>query len=258
MLIENDEVERALLVLENVPAFFRDNPPSNLIKLREEIHSACLTTHAYLTSNCDADVTEEKALNVLNGLLRGRMVLEEVKRINEKEAQPVHIVDMGPGEYFVPIALKKMGLNFTYWPIALDARAAETAKPMIESHLQVKPHYHQTVLFLALEVIEHVPSVRDLVIEAFRHCRTNPHRIHISTPMYCYTDEHSDWNKPTGLPHLRAYTPTELMMTAHELFPQHRWELYPSQIMSVRGIRKDCADSGFLEVPREMLAQVSA
>lgn len=243
MLIEHDEVERALLVLDNVPAYYRDNMPSNLVKLREEIFAACCTTHAYLTSNCDSDVTADKAMGVLTGTARGVLIKAEVERYNAKNEIP-HIVDMGPGEYFVPIALKQLGLKFSYWPIALDKRAGEAAWPLIQSHVKPKPHHHDPVIFLALEVIEHLPSVQDIAIEAFRHCGTNPHRIHFSTPMYTYTTEHSDWSKPTGLPHLRAYTPAEFNAEVQKLFPNHALEVYTSQIMSIRGVRRDTPDDG--------------
>lgn len=232
-LVEADETERALLVLDNLPAFYRDNYPKNLKTLRDQIIKARITASGYLQNSYDSTVTTEGALNCFNALPRFKLIEQEVKRYNEKKVAP-HIVDMGPGEYPIPIALKAKGYQFSYKPIAMDQKAYKAAYELIKENLvetSSAPH-----IFCALEVIEHIPDTTDLATEMLSYCGVEPERIHLSTPLYTYDGSKKNWKKIAGQPHLRAYTPNEFFMEARSIFPGYNWEMYMGQIMSLRGI----------------------
>lgn len=243
-LIQLDEVERALVVLNNIPAYFRDHVPDNLVRIKKDILSSLCTSHAYLCSDLDSNVTEDKALAILGHTLRGQLIEAEVSRYNKNGETP-HIVDLGPGEYYVPIGLLKKGYQFSYWSVGLDRKAEAAARPLIESVL--KNEKKSPTIFLALEVIEHLPSTQDIVIECLRHCGAFPERIHLSTPCYTYDENEKEWRKPCGLPHLRAYTPKEFHEEVSKLFPGYQWIQGHGQIMSLRGSRLDKIDLGFQE-----------
>lgn len=238
-LIDYDEVERALLVLDNVPALYRQNPPPNLFKLKSEILGALCTTHAYLSSGLDSDVTKDKAMQV-SELLRGKLLVNEVARYNDKGIKP-HIVDMGPGEYFIPISLDAKGFEFTYTPIAIDQNAKMATAGLCERYKSENLDKRPTI-FVALEIIEHLPSTKDITIEAIRHCGGIPDRVHMSTPLFTYDDSPKDWNKPCGLPHLRAYTQHDFIEEARRLFPTHVWHYYSDKIQSLRGMKMGTVD----------------
>lgn len=243
-LVEGDEVERALIVLDNLPAFYRDNPPLKIQKLRQDILSSMVTAHAYLSATMDADVLPERADWELENLLRGKLVRAEVERYIKRGFHP-HIVDVGPGEYFVPIGLDRLGYEFTYKALAMDQKAASAARSFTEKHEGPGPQDKETAqIFLALEVIEHIASPRELAVEALRHCGRWPDRVHLSTPCYTF-DGRKDkaWRKLNGLPHLRAYTPKEFVREAESIFPGYHWSMYPETIMSLRGQRIDRIDS---------------
>lgn len=234
-LLHADETERALLVLDNVPAFYRDNPPPNLKKLRDDIVKARITPHGYLDCDYDSEVTIEKATENIS-LSRFQFVQDDVERFNKAD-KPPHIVDCGPGEYIIPIGLKSKGLQFTYEPLSMDQKAKNKAMPLIEDLIAVngdKPY-----IFCALEIIEHLPDPLDLATEALSHYTGSPDVIHMSTPLYTYDGRIKEWNKVGGLPHLRAYTPNEFFMTANRIFPGYKWDLFPGQIISLRGVRLD-------------------
>ncbi len=243
-LVEGDEVERALLVLDNLPAFYRDNPPINVQKLRQDILSSMVTAHAYMSATMDSEVIPERADWELENLLRGKLVRCEVERYIKRGFHP-HIVDVGPGEYFVPIALDRLGYDFTYKPLAMDQKAQRAALPFTEKHVSAgDPSKEKAQIFLALEVIEHIASPRELAVEALRHCGRWPDRVHLSTPCYTFDGRAGkDWRKKDGLPHLRAYTPREFIREAESIFPGYQWEMYNGQIMSLRGQRRDRIDS---------------
>lgn len=236
-LIFHDEVERALLVLENIPAYYRDHVPARLAALRLEIERARFTVHTYVESDLDATLPAGDAVATLRHLLRGRLAESEVRRYNEQGITP-HIVDMGPGGYVVPIALRELGVKFTYWDVALNAKARDATRDLPRV---AKPDANQPVIFLALEIIEHMPDPSEIFVEALRQSGKCPERIHLSTPLYTYDTEHLNW-RDTGLPHLRAYTPADFYISANQVFPGYEWTLFKDQIMSLRGQRRDVVD----------------
>ena len=233
-LLHADEVERALLVLDNLPALYRDNTPANLKKLRCDIIKARITPRGYLDSNYDAEVSVESALSNFEVNPRFKLIEDDVKAYNEKGITP-HIVDCGPGEYIIPIALKEKGHKFTYWPLAMDQKAKAVAMPLIESVVAGGI----ANIFCALEIIEHLPCPLDLATECLAECGGWPEMIHLSTPLYTYDGRIKEWNKPGGLPHLRAYTIPEFYMEASRIFPGYQWTIFPSTIISLKGVRLD-------------------
>ncbi len=239
-LVNLDEVERALLVLDNLPAYYRDHYPPLLLELRQNILKAQCTAHAYITSTMDSEINPEVSDLWIKGVLRGVLLEREVKRYNDAGLIP-HIVDIGPGEYHAPIGLKRLGAKFTYQPIAADKKAAEGAAPYL-ADISSRAVAVGPTIFLALEIIEHLPSTQDLLIECLRHCGAMPDRIHLSTPCYTFDTRLKDWNKPCGLPHLRAYTPMEFIAEAQRLFPGYQWQMYQSELISLRGLRRDLGD----------------
>lgn len=253
-LLDADETERALLVLDNLPAFYRDNPPLKLANLKRDILSAIVTPHAYLSSGLDAEVRPQDCQHLLNTLLRGMLIQREVARYNRFGRIP-HIVDMGPGEYFVPIGLQASHMRFTYWDLAVDQNTQRAAHPILQEVRKKEPEADQPLIFVALEIIEHLPNVFDIATEALRHCKRWPDRVHLSTPCYTYDATKKDWRKPCGLPHLRAYTPREFTAIAEQLFPRYQFEVFPSQIMSIRGMREGKIDSDPILHPTELKAQ---
>lgn len=242
--VEADEVERALWILNNLPGIYRDQMPLKLAKLRSEILKAMVTPHAYMSCDLDATVNKEENLKNFEILIRTKLVEGEAKRMQESGASLLNVVDVGPGEYMIPMGLKEKGVSFKYHPVFMDKKAYQAALPDIESVLDANYCTEpDTTIFLALEIIEHLPAPVDLATECLRHCGGWPARIHLSTPMYTYDGSAKHWRKPCGLPHLRTYTPGEFLMEAQRTFPGYQWQLYPGVIMSLRGMRNDMIDS---------------
>lgn len=241
MLLNADEVERALLFLDNVPAYFRDQPTERMKKMRGKILGAMVTAHAYMSSGLDANVVENPEHNkyLIDNLLRGQLVKHEVERYNKNGVSP-QIIDVGPGEYFIPLGLSAYDFGHWYFDVAMDQNTQAATRSLINRGKSSKtetPH-----IFVALEIIEHLADPRELAVEALRHCGKWPERVHLSTPLYCFDGKVKDWQKPCGLPHLRAYTPNEFINEAMRIFPNYKWEFFGSQPMSLRGQRSDTID----------------
>lgn len=232
-LIRFDEVERALVLLEQMPAPYRDNPFPEIEALKRDIKAALITPHAYMTASLDQDVTIEGARNNVLYMLRGKILVKEMDNLKGKHP---HIVDVGPGEYWAPLGLNELGYKFSYYPVAMDTIARAKATPLLMGIPAQRQEGAPTV-FVAHEIIEHLPSTQDLVIEALRHCGGWPDYVHLSTPCYTYDVQEKNWNRPNGLPHLRAYTPNEFIAEARKLFPGYNWEWKADQIQSLRGYK---------------------
>lgn len=244
MLIDADEVERALTVLSSVPAFYRDNRPAKIEAFKREIQRYLVTAHGYMTDAHDCDICDEaKAKSIVSNTLRGRLIARELEQIEGK----VHVVEVGPGEYWLPIGLDR---PFTYTPVAMDTRVFSQAK----EHVRVKSRLAPTKLsdvtrvFVACEVIEHISNPAELAWECNKYFEgLEPHYIHLSTPLYTYDSRPKDWEKHK-LPHLRAYTPSEFLAEASKIFPGYIWQIYFSPVMSIRGIHRSLGEKPSLNV----------
>lgn len=242
-LLRQDELERALLVLDNVPAIERMNPPPALLVLRRQILQRCETLREVQESPNDHLHSKEEAACMLTAMLRGQLLLQEVKRYNAAGKIP-HIVDYGPGTYFVPTGLREHQCAFTYWDLSANLKVQAEARPGIPE-LKPEPDAHRPTIFVALEVIEHLHEPRDLAVEAEKHCgQPGPEAIHLSTPLCTFMEipRHIDWTTRT-MHHLRAYTPQEFLLEASRLFPGYYWGMHSpdklsTQPMSLVGTRE--------------------
>jgi hypothetical protein len=240
ILVDADEAERAIELLTNgLPAYYRDNPPREILVARCKIIQATMTAPAYMDCADDSVFCEsgERAKAILDANVRGQLMKQSVEAKNKEGVKP-HIVDMGSGELWLPIGLKEYGLDFTYEDIIINAYTREKS-----AHVErTKWDGQAPVIFCALEVIEHLANVKDMAVEMHRHTRgRGAKEIHLSTPMYVYDPKPKPIMKleNNGLPHLRGYTPNEFLRDAAQVFgSEYHWQFVPSQIMSLVGARK--------------------
>jgi hypothetical protein len=229
-LMRSDEAERALQLLANLPAYYRDHPPVEAVRMRQDILQSLLTPHAYASIDFDSEVGRD----VLDGLSRGVWVKETLHALGK----PAHLVEMGPGEYWLPLGLWKRGYEFSYKDISLLQRTGGQARELLPRDIFAPIHQiGGPILFVAFEIIEHLADPKEIAIEAARYCVRPPDYVFLSTPLYTF-DPKPDWRKLNGQPHLRAYTPQEFFNTACEIFPGYNWDLRHDQIMVLRGTKR--------------------
>lgn len=232
ILMRSDESERALSLLSNLPAHYRDYPPPEVCAMRDKILYSLLTPHSYASVDMDADVGKD----VLDTLQRGVWLKELVHELNEKGVSP-HIIDVGPGEYWLPIGLYKRGYSFTYHDVGLLQRTAKVAREMVPASMwQSTPPLGQPSIFVAFEIIEHLSDPLELAIEAMRHNLVAPDYVFLSTPLYTF-DTKENWDTRGGQPHRRAYTPREFFTQATAIFPGYNWDIRMDSIQIVKGTR---------------------
>lgn len=254
MLCSADEPERALKVLDLLPAMYRENTPKEIAEMRSLIKSKLITPHGYLSDAHDNHVYVdfETARQQIIGTLRGYLMQAELDLLKNP-----HIVDVGPGEYWL---LQGLLGQFTYKDVALDRNTQSEIKTMPRYKERFKDYKtevdgERARIFSAMEIIEHLSNPHELAWEAYKHFDGQyPHYIHMSTPEYTY-DYHPDWRTDRhGLPHLRAYTPKEFYDAACEIFPGYSWQIYRNPtpgtpyVMSIRGVSNNLSNREPLKI----------
>ena len=245
-LCNADEFERALLVLDNLPAYYRDNPPEEVTRMRQVILENFMTVQDYIENPHDQPCPSDRAAIALAAFHRGKMVFEDIKALNEAGYVP-HVVDMGPGDYWMPQAMKAQGAKFIYQPLVLQQAAKEMAKRVLGDIVTTENPRKgdRPILFCAHEVIEHLKDVRDIT-HLFAKVGGYADKIYLSTPYYTYGSGAADWYDPKHrgfLGHWRAYTPTEFLHTVTRLFPNYVLELSLAEVMIIRGIHQELYDA---------------
>lgn len=234
-LLRFDETERALLVLDNVPALYREHPTPKLLESRKDILKAITTISDYTEDTHDSALHPDPK-GEIEHQLRGRLVRKDVVELNQRGIVP-HIIEMGPGNYWLPLALKELGLQFTYKDISLARLARENSIFRLD-RTDTAP-IGAPILFIAYEIIEHLKPI-EILQALHRNSDRDADKVYLSTPLFSYDtrpfgEARGDWRRMGSVGHLRAYTPTEFINVARNLFPTHQWEIHMQQPMCLRG-----------------------
>lgn len=241
-LIYKDEITEVLRILDNLPAEYREKTPKELIFLKKKVAAMTMTPFKYTLGDLDKPEHPDTAVQVLEHTLRGKLIQEQVRELNNNGIEP-YIVDHGPGTYWLPIGLAQMGYKFTYTPLYLKHSSFIEAKPAFSD--QLRPPLNCPVdkvpegtIFVATETIEHHFETHEITANHARFA-LNADFVHVSTPRFCFDSNFPHWTDKKELGHVKTYSPPELFSeVAFKLFPEYHWELIDSEIMHMVGRRK--------------------
>lgn len=231
-LIEHDECLRALKLLDNLPAYYRDYPPKEIVQLKKLIRSKVFTVQDYAENQHDAMRSEDWGKQCIEGTYRGQILHQIVKAYNDKNVHP-HVVDYGPGEWAFPLGLKKLGCQFSYRDIGLS-KFQHQARDYLKDYYTTKDR--GPAVFIATEIIEHLKDVNEIRQE-FDRIDADVDYIVTSTPTYSFMIQ-KKWEKE-GIGHLQAFTPAEFQQTITKMFHDQgfNWVYYQDQCMTMIGSR---------------------
>lgn len=230
ILMKADEAERALALLKNLPGFYRDNEPPEIENLRKQIEAAIFQARDYMHLDDDIPKEDPQPAQWVQATMRGKVMLEYLSKLSG--SQIPHIVDMGPGDYMLPLGLRYHGLAFTYEPIGLEGRALELASPRLKNEMNAIRSSDTDIWFVAYEIIEHLWQPGELAQTMARY--SNVKKVFLSTPRYTFHRGHTTWRKDKQ-PHLRTYTPSEFRFVAEDLFKGYTWTYYDDPVMVLVG-----------------------
>lgn len=235
-LIRSEDTNKAIqLLTDMLPSYYRDNPPQQIKELVGEIRRAKWLTSDYSTNNKDDIKPMEHNKNAVEGLLRFKVIKDEILKANEAGIIP-HLVDLGPGDFTMPLGLNGHNCKFTYHPIGVYENAKAEAKKLLE-HLWVEyPVKDKPVWFVAYEIIEHLENELEIRQQMDRLPKL-PDRVFCSTPLYTFASGNLTWRE-TQIAHIRTYTPDEFFVVCRKLFPEYNLQYVPFEIQMVVGDKK--------------------
>lgn len=207
-MINADEVERALWMIANVPAYYRDHEPDRLKEIRRSLHRQLYTPVQYKGIYDGSVIDHERML----WPLRSRKTTELVQELNSKDIVP-NIMELAPGGHWMAHGMAHRGCKFTYEFLDLDGGETPFTKPLSAPAFNI---------FIAFEVIEHLSNEWE-VYQNYLKFERPADVVMISCPLYTYSGGMDDWRN-RALGHLRAYTPNELHAIVSKMFQGFNWE----------------------------------
>lgn len=229
-LMTQDETDLALKVLEMVPAYDREHLHPEIEAFKSQILSQILMpSELYL---CTGELPKKEAyyLNFLEHTARGWVLKEHLKNANSISVIP-HLIDFGPGDYSIPLALHYLGYKFTYESSTFQKQAQEIAHQILGEKTVIIPLSDEKWL-IAYEIIEHLADVSEIRQIADRNGTMK--KIFLSTPKYTFGDGSPNWKKDPAH-HRRAYTPDEFIRTSSRMFPNRKWGFTDNKVMVLVG-----------------------
>lgn len=203
-MIEADEPERALNMLDNVPAYYRQFPTERMLEIRRSLHKALWTPVQY------AGIYDE--LEYKPGghwPLRAQLLEAEIKKY--QGGLPPLVMELAPGGLFLNNELLQRGYDVKYFSIGLDGESFDMNG------------LYGTKIFVAFELIEHLTNPWE-IYQNYLKIEEEADIIMLSTPLFTYGGGMPDWrNRPLG--HLRTYVPNEFMEIAAKMFQGYQWEM---------------------------------
>lgn len=212
MMINADEVERALWMLDNFPAYYRDNPTRRALEIREALHRAVWTPVQY--KGIYQDVVIDENHTKTHWPLRAQ-ALEKIVRAQNEAGKTPYIMELAGGSNWIEAGLGHKGLKVDYAQLSLDEPRA----------LKYHPTLDQTTkkIFVCFELIEHLSNEFE-IYQNYLKFGPVADVIILSTPLYTYNGGMPNWSK-RELGHLRTYTPKDFVGIASKMFLNKEWSM---------------------------------
>ena len=234
ILVAADEPLRALWVLNNLPGFYRDQTPYQVVNKRNKILSL-MATPSYYQSADEVDGQVSDCDMYIDRSVRGKLIVMDIQNYNDQGITP-HVIDYGPGPYWLALGLLKKGLKFTYSSVGLNVTAKRKAKEILGDIFLEEAPKDSKKIFVACEILEHLHHEDDIKSECERHC-SDAEIVHISTPKYTFDKRMTrlNWETHGAIGHLRTYTPREFMLVIDKMFPEYNLEFTDGVVMHITG-----------------------
>lgn len=237
-MIRADEIQIALTMIEAVPAWYRSNPPIELLEIKKKIYRQHYDIFLYSNDEEEANQTRETAENQWTGPYcypRGEIITNEVKRLNEIGKVP-WIFDLSCSHGNLGAGLLKSGAEFRYLGKSMNSKAAARVKEWLGAVWLDKPYEGQETILVSTEALEHAWDPQDIVRAAYK-MNIDYDQIFLSTPLGCLGGGLPNWDeRPLG--HIRGWNQSEFMEFAHKGWPGYQWMLYESHSQVLHGKNK--------------------
>ncbi len=234
-MIRADEIQIALEMIENVPGYYRDNMPQELIDIKKKLYQNLYDQIEYATDDEEADCTREFGeAQWDNGYMfpRSEIITNLIKSLFPRSPW---IFDLGCSHGNLPLGLIKSNQSFTYYGVGMNHRIQQKVKEWVGVHWHEKPVGDQPTILYCTEVLEHMMNPHDLVQSAYK-VGVNFDHILLSVPKYTLGGGLENWDS-RRLGHVRTWTPKEFLSFADKSFPGYQWQYFDAFSMVILGKR---------------------
>ena len=233
-MISADEILFAKQMIENMPGWYRDNPPKRALEIKAKLAKQLWTITDYINDSSEINLDKEKLENSLFTLFctpRAPITARVIQSLNEQGIKPI-LVELGPADYWLPVGLKvSCHLDFDYFPVTLNKDALNKVQ---NEYYQIDWISHaelisdevkksgRPVIYVCFEVIEHMEHPEEIAIPVLKY-DLDPQIVILSTPLYVLGGGLPDWDT-RELGHIRTWTPKEFKTFAENNFKGYVWD----------------------------------
>jgi hypothetical protein len=213
-MIVADEVLFAFKMLENPPAYFRENPTERMIKIRNELNRRIF---AQDSQEIEEILDVPTLLTDTRYYPRLSIVTNIVKELNSRGIRP-NIYEFSPGNYSIMLYMDHLGLDFGYKGHTLNRIKEQSTQLVLNKHrLGNGP-----AMFCCFEVVEHLFSPKEYVENWARATGVDFDYVVMSTPYGTCFGGMAEWTK-REIGHIRTFTGNEFLGLVSSIFPGLQW-----------------------------------
>lgn len=226
-MIQSDEIIFALEMIDNLPGWYRENPPSRALEIKRIVNRQVMSVFDYAQDSDESTIAGAEKIDCLHCYPRGPIINQLVEQLNQQDQIP-HVVEFGPADFWLYSGLKGKNRSFTYQYVSLN----QSAQIKSEEPNPIGPR-----IFVCCEVIEHLWRPEDVKHSYDKiFFEKGADFVVLSTPLNTLFGGMADW-KNRSLGHIRTYTKDEFLSFAKANWPEFHWTLYLTPMMVLLGKR---------------------
>lgn len=220
-----DEIELAIKMIDNPPAWYRENPHPELVRMKKILMENLYDVYSYAWDPDEAGWDKASVMEQAGSAYtypRLDLLCELVKGLTRVP----WVCELSTSHGVMPLGLVKAGLRFTFYAKNLNAAALDKARAwLFESGIMWSeaPTLEQPTVFVFTEALEHSFREEDLLY-AYNKLGIDFDHVLLSVPYGCLGGGLPYW-RTRRLGHVRGYTKNEFLSLAQRFFPQRRWTM---------------------------------
>lgn len=236
-MIRADEIERALWMLDNLPAWYRDNPPPEVRMMKQILYENLYDCFDYASDPDEAGWTKENAelqFGTAYTYPRAEVLRDIIGQMNAKGHKP-WLCEFSTSHGLLPLGLQREKFEFNFFGKNLNHQALVKLKGWLNDGVWAEqPRVDQKTIFVFTEALEHAYREEDLLY-SYRKLAIDFDHLVLSVPYGCLGGGLPNW-KTRRLGHIRGYTADEFFKLAMRFFPSYEFKLYKADSMVLHGM----------------------
>lgn len=237
MMICSDEIERAFWMLDNPPAWWRENYPKELQDIKDTLYKNLYDQYQYAADEDEAGWSKEDVVQQFTSgycFPRGEVLRDMIAHYNHEGKTP-WVCELSPSHGPIPVGLQSLGLKFNFFGKNLNHAALVKLKEWLKEIWLDSPVDGQPKVFVCCESLEHAFDEESLY-RSYSKLGIDFDEIVLSVPYGCMSGGLPNWHS-RQIGHIRAYTTSDILALANRFFPGYKWKMYKHISMVLHGQR---------------------